>query len=868
MPMKTGVDNEERDMKPLEQDATSAVDDSSNFVGRDLAWLSFNRRVIAEAEDLDLPLFDRMRFLGISGSNLDEFFMKRIALLHKRVTSGAEKRTHDGLTVRQQLQACRDEVLYLQDRQASLWTDSIRPQLKSEGVMVSNWKSLDHEQRGRVDSWFHEMVFPILTPLAVDPGHPFPFISNLSLSLGVLLSEPGSSARRFARVKIPDGLPSWIRVPDEGSVTGMDGSTPATVISTCDVIQKNLHEIFPGMEIHDSLLFRVTRGAGLEEDDEDIEDLMEFVQESLRHRRFAEAVRLETPCEYSQDIVSLLLEELELESESHYARDGLLDYTSLNDICEIDRPDLRMPRWSPVTPIRLHEGDEDIFSVIRERDVLVHHPYESFDSSVERFIHAASEDRNVLAIKQCLYRTDIDSSFIASLVRAADSGKQVSCIVELRARFDEDKNLQLTRLLEKHGIHVAYGILDLKTHAKTSLVVRREGSKLRTYGHIGTGNYHSGTARFYSDVGLLTSRPEITRDLIELFNFLTGRSRYRDFEQLLIAPVTMRSRFYRLIDAEIQAVNEGRPARIIAKMNQLEDIGIMARLIQASQAGVQVDLSVRGFCCLRPGIPGITENIRIVSIVGQFLEHSRIFHFANGEQDPLKGHWYIGSADWMNRNLNGRVEVAAPIEDLVARRRLKRILDVNFADQQNAWVMHSDGTYTRTRATGAPPDTPAADGTFTTLCKDAMDLEKQSRKKLARQARASRRTFIEDESAELAAPSRASRPSTTRSKSSSARKKAVPRNKISKKKAVLKKRGSPQKQVASSKKPTRKKPVSARKTTVKKKPSSGRKKTAKKQSVRKSSTVGRKKVVKKPVAKKKTASRKKPSQPRRSRRSS
>ncbi|MDG2422758.1 MAG: polyphosphate kinase 1 [Phycisphaerales bacterium] len=714
-------------MTPFEQDNITAADDPSNFLGRDLAWLKFNRRVIAESEDLDLPLFDRMRFLGISSSNLDEFFMKRIALLQNRVDSGAEKRTHDGLTVRQQMQACREEVLGLQDRQASLWKKSILPTLESEKIMVSDWKSLDHEQRGRVDTWFHEMVFPILTPLAVDPGHPFPFISNLSLSLGVLLSEPGSSSRRFARVKVPDGLPGWIRVPSEGDVAGMDGPTPATVISTCDVIRHNLHEIFPGMEIHDSLLFRVTRGAGLEEDDEDIEDLMEFVQESLRHRRFAEAVRLETPRAFSEDIVSLLLEELELEAESHYARDGLLDYTSLNDICEIDRPDLRMPRWSPVTPPSLKDADADIFSVIREQDVLVHHPYESFDSSVERFIHAASVDPNVLAIKQCLYRTDIESSFIANLIRAADSGKQVSCIVELRARFDEDKNLQLTRLLEKHGIHVAYGILDLKTHAKTSLVVRREGSKLRAYGHIGTGNYHSGTARLYSDVGLLTARPEITGDLIELFNFLTGRSRYRDFKELLVAPITMRSTFYKLIDAEIEAAKKGQPSRIIAKMNQMEDVGIMSRLIQASQAGVQVDLSVRGFCCLKPGMPGLTENIRIVSIIGQFLEHSRIFHFANGQQDPLQGHWYIGSADWMKRNLDGRVEVVVPIEDMPSRRRLKRILDVNVADRQNAWTMHSDGVYTRIRPSDPTPNTPESDGTFLTLCNDAMETENKSR---------------------------------------------------------------------------------------------------------------------------------------------
>ena len=458
---------------------------------------------------------------------------------------------------------------------------------------------------------------------------------------------------------------------------------------------------------------------------------MEFVQESLRHRRFAEAVRLETPTDPSKEIVDLLLDELELDSRSHYARSGLLDYTTLNDLQVIDRPDLVRPRWVPVPPSRLRTGEEDIFAEMRKRDILVHHPYESFDASVERFLLSAAEDKDVLAIKQSLYRTDIDSSFIETLIRAADSGKQVSCIVELRARFDEDQNMQLTRLLEKHGIHVAYGMLGYKTHAKTSLVVRREGDKLRSYAHIGTGNYHSGTARSYSDIGLLTCRTDLTNDLVELLNYLTGRSRFRDFKKLLIAPITMRDRFMELIQNETKAAEAGRPARIMAKMNQLEDPAIMNELIKASRAGVPVDLSVRGFCCLKPGIPGLTENIRVVSITGQFLEHSRVFHFANGEEDQLKGLWFIGSADWMKRNLDTRVEVVTPIEDLSAKRRLKRIMEVNFADRLNAWDMMSDGTYQRPRIEASMEvGRPSGDGTFLTLCQDITKVENRAKNKL------------------------------------------------------------------------------------------------------------------------------------------
>ena len=721
--------------------SNTSASHAPHFLGRDLAWLAFNNRVIAEAEDPSNPIFDRMRFLAISASNLDEFFMKRMALLRQRIKTGAEKRTHDGLTVREQIEACREVIKSFQQRQATIWCDQIEPGLNEKDIRILKWDDLSHEQRGRMDTWFHKMVFPILTPLAVDPGHPFPFISNLSLSIGLMMSDSENSTRQFARVKVPQALPSWIRVPDVGMVEDMEGSTPARIISVCEIIENNLHEIFPGMEIHETLLFRITRGAGLEEDEEDIEDLMEFVQESLRHRRFAEAVRLETGLDSSQEILDLLFNELELDPESHYARSGLLDYTTLNDLQAIDHPEIARPRWVPVAPTRLRTGEEDIFAELRKRDILVHHPYESFDASVERFILAAAEDKNVLAIKQCLYRTDIDSSFIDALIRAADSGKQVSCIVELRARFDEDQNMQLTRLLEKHGIHVAYGMMGYKTHAKASLIVRREGDKLRSYAHIGTGNYHTGTARMYSDFGLLTCRTDLTDDLVELLNFLTGRSRFRDFKKLLVAPITMRDRFIALIHAETEAAKAGRPARIMAKMNQLEDTEIMNALIMASCAGVDIRLSVRGFCCLKPGIAGISENIRVVSIIGQFLEHSRVFHFANGEDDPLKGLWFIGSADWMKRNLDTRVEVVTPIEDMTAKRRLKRVMEVNFIDRMNAWDMLPDGSYERPRHTESMViGSPSGDGTYLTLCQDIIKASKRSRSHLASATGADRKT--------------------------------------------------------------------------------------------------------------------------------
>ncbi len=697
------------------------------YIGRDLAWLDFNERVLAQAEDESRQLFDRLRFLAICESNLDEFFMKRVALLRRRIELGLEKTTHDGLSVRQQLTATRSRVAAMLERQRALWKESILPCLLREGIKVTTVEDLPRRHQERVDAWFHRHVFPLLTPLAVDPGHPFPFISNLSSNFGVLLAEPGEEAPRFARVKIPDAVPSWIRVPVHGPVGAVQDTTPCRVVRVASVVRRNLEAIFPGMRILDVLEFRVTRGVGLEDDDDDVQDLAEWVRASLRHRRFAEAVRLETCDDPSPSLVQVLLEELDLEPESHYQRGRPLEWAGLLDLAKFDRTDLSSSKWQPIVPKRLADPDEPIFDAIRRGDILVTHPYDSFHASVERFIAEAAADPHVVAIKQCLYRTEPDSPFIHSLLRAAEQGKQVTCLVELRARFDEHRNLQLTRTLEKHGVHVAYGVVDLKTHAKCSLVIRQEGRGFRAYAHIGTGNYHPGTAASYCDCGLLTCDDDITGDVIQVFNYLTGRSRHTSYEKLLVAPLTMKDQLLAKIQREAEYAQAGRPARIIAKMNQLEDPVMMQALAEASRAGVSCDLVVRGFCCLRAGVAGFTENLRVRSIVGDFLEHARIFHFGAGHEDPLKGEWYIGSADWMYRNLRQRVEVVTPVEDMEARKRLHRVLAVNLMDCQDAWVLQADASWKKAvPGEDVADDSPAALGTFATLRRDAMRAKVES----------------------------------------------------------------------------------------------------------------------------------------------
>lgn len=700
---------------------SSWADHPPRNIGRDASWLSFNERVLAMARDPSVPLLERARFLTIFSSNLDEFFMKRFALLRRRLRSGVEHASADDLTTRQQAELARAAVLYLQERLADCYEREILLALAAEGIRIVSYRELPAEDQRRVDAWFAEQVFPILTPLSVDPGHRFPFISNLSENLGVLLQQPGQEGKSFARLKIPDPIPRLISVPERGAIGTVPDPTNVRFVTQEQVMLHNLDDVFPGLEIAEVMAFRVTRSAGLEPEPEEVENLLEHVEEELRQRRFAAPVRIETGLEPSSAMVELLMDELELGPEDVYSRRGLLEYSDLLELLELDRPALKQPRWRPVIPRRLRDENVDLFAEIRERDMFVHHPYDSFHGTVERFIAEAAVDPNVLAIKQTLYRTSRDSPFIDSLIHAAESGKAVACLVELRARFDEDKNVHFARQLENHGVHVAYGVVGLKTHCKCSLVVRRESGGLRRYAHLGTGNYHPGTAQLYTDCGLLTCDPEITEDVVNIFNLLTGRSLKREYHRLLVAPTGMRSGYEALIDRECEHARAGRPARIVAKMNSLEDPQMIAKLEQASQAGVQVILIVRGFCCLRPGVPGVSENIRVLSIVGRFLEHSRVYHFANGAEDPVDGDWLIGSADWMSRNLNDRVEVAVPVTDREAKKQLHHIIDVNLRDRRRSWELQPDGRYVLLRPeVEVPEDGPELLGSFETLCREAM----------------------------------------------------------------------------------------------------------------------------------------------------
>ncbi|MEO1130092.1 MAG: polyphosphate kinase 1 [Planctomycetota bacterium] len=703
-------------------DPSQSAEPLPRYIGRDISWLRFNERVLALAEDPQLPLLERVRFLSIFTSNLDEFYMKRFALMWRRLRSGVEVSSADGMTVRQQLDTLRERVESLQETQARFWYDDIKPELLAHGIEIVEYASLSAPDRERVDAWFRDNVFPVLTPLSVDPGHRFPFISNLSENLGVLLSADPESERQFARLKIPDPVPRLVSVPESGEIGTVPDPTNVRLVPQEQVIINNLHEVFPGMHIAEVMPFRVTRSAsGDAEDLEGFETLLEHVEAELKQRRFADPVRIETGPDPSSGIMDLLLEELDLTPEHVYHRRGPMEYADLLELLSLDRPDLKLPRWRPVMPRRLRDETSDVFAAIRERDILVHHPYESFRNSVERFIAEAADDPNVLAIKQTLYRTSRDSPFIDSLIRAADAGKAVACLVELRARFDEDRNVRFARQLEDHGVHVAYGVLGLKTHCKCSLVVRREGSGLRRYAHIGTGNYHPDTAQLYTDLGLLTCDPELTEDVMDVFNVLTGRSRKGTYNRLLVAPHGLRSGFLEMIDQEMAHARAGRPARIVGKMNQLEDLKIVDKLYEASQAGVEVTLNVRGFCSLRPGVPGLSENIRVISIVGRFLEHARMFHFSGGYEDPVDGAWLLGSADWMHRNLDERVEVVTPVDDREARRSMHRALQVNLQDRKRAWELQPDGTYRKLEPDGTEaPDSPAVLGTFEVLCAEAI----------------------------------------------------------------------------------------------------------------------------------------------------
>ncbi len=729
------------------------VRDASKAFNRDLSWLEFNARVLRQAFDERLPLLERTRFLAIFTSNLDEFVMKRVAHLLRCLDSPLHQ-DHDGQRPKELLRAVRKTFEHLEEQQALVYERSIRPALAREGIELLNWSQLSEGEHERLRAWYRTRIFPALTPLAVDPGHRFPFISNLSNNFGVLMTDPGRDEPLFARVKIPSGqgFPWWVRVPDAAGVGrgagGMEGGseTDATApgspkarprdpgrgryVQLHEIIRHNLGDLFPGMTITEVMPFRVTRaaeGSAPPESEEHADSLLEFVEDQLKRRRFAKVVRLEVDPGGSASLVSRVVEMFKIHPADVDPSQGLLDFRSLFQIADLPRPELRAAPWKAPAPARLRDPDASIFKMIRAGDTLVHHPYESFELSTERFIADAAADPNVVAIKQTIYRTSRDSPFIAHLIKAAENGKQVAVLVELRARFDEGRNVRLARALEKAGVHVAYGVVGFKTHCKAALVVRREGEELRCYAHIGTGNYNPTTAQLYTDLGLLTCDPEITSDVAELFNHLTGRSRKKDYRKLLVAPVTMKPSFLELIAQEVEHARRHRAGqqpvggRIVAKMNALEDATITRALYAASQAGVQIDLFVRGFCCLRPGVPGLSENIRVTSVIGRFLEHSRIFHFANGQAEPEQGLWYIGSADWMYRNLEQRVEAVCPVTSTQGRAKLSRIIRVMDADRRHAWALRPDGRYVPKdpREFGSSPLGEL--GTFDALMRDAAE---------------------------------------------------------------------------------------------------------------------------------------------------
>jgi len=684
----------------------------SRFLDRDLNWLEFNRRVLNEALDERTPLLDRVNFLSIFTSNLDEFVMKRVYGLREQIWAGVKSQEFGKPTFEGLLQVIHNTIQEMLNAQAEGYQRSIKPALAAQGIHLLSWDKLTDGEKLVATVIFDKSVFPVLTPLSVDVGHPFPFISNLSLSLAITLNDPETGEHAFARVKIPDTLPQWIRIETEGF------KNDCRFVSLVDLIAHHLDRLFPNMKTSGVMPFRVTRNAEVEADLDDVQDLLQAVEEQVRQRRMETVVRLECPQDADPVNRRILMDALELGKEDVYEMSALVEYRSLRTIAALPYPAFRHKPWTPRVPRRLQGDDSRIFDVIRAGDLLVHHPYESFDDTVLRLIKDAVADPDVLAIKMTLYRTGKDSPFVPLLIRAAESGKQVACLVELKARFDEHENIVLAQKMERAGVHVVYGVEGLKTHTKTTLVVRREDGEARCYAHIGTGNYHRQTARLYVDTSLLTCQPALTADIADLFNYLTGRNRKTDYRKLLIAPANMKQRFLSMIEREVEHHKAGRPAHILAKMNQLEDRDICIALYAASQAGVPVDLIVRGFCTLKPGVPGLSENIRVISVIGRFLEHSRIFYFRNGAEQAVDGDYYIGSADWMHRNLESRIEAIAPIEDRALKTELWEILQTHLLDQRSAWDMKPDGTYVQRKPT-APAEDPSSLGSHEVMMRKA-----------------------------------------------------------------------------------------------------------------------------------------------------
>jgi len=661
------------------------------YINRELSWLEYADRVLFEARDRRNPLIERVRFLTIFASMLDEFFQIRIAGLRQQINAGSVALSPDGRTASEQLAASRARVLSLVGDLSALYGE-IRRSLAAEGVEIVDYAAVP-EHHATLRQRFLDEIYPVLTPLAVDPGHPFPYISTLSLSIAVGLRDPETRETRFARVKVPPILPRLIEVE------------PNHFVLIDQIIEANLDVLFTGMEILEHHLFRVTRNADLAIEEDEADDLLMAIEEELRRRRFGEAVRLEVERSMPPATRQILLRGIGLGEDDCYEVRGMLDLTGLRAITELDRPDLKSPAWTPVTPARLIPPDEDeptdVYAVIRAGDLLVHHPYESFAASIERFIAQAVGDPEVLTIKMTIYRTSGDSPIVRDLIRAAEQGKQVVVLVEIKARADEEANIVWARKLEQAGAHVVYGLVGLKTHSKVALVVRREGSGLRRYVHIGTGNYNPRTARVYTDLGLLSCRPELGADVTDLFNVLTGLSRQRSFRRLLVAPHSLRSRFLELVQRESAHAAAGREARIIVKVNAIVDEPSIAALYAASQAGVRIDIISRAACSLQPGVPGLSEGITVRSIIGEFLEHSRIFGFANGGAPE----WYIGSGDLMDRNLDRRIEAVVPVEDAEASARLAEIIDFMLTDDRRSWQLGPDATWRRTEDINGIPGT-------------------------------------------------------------------------------------------------------------------------------------------------------------------
>jgi len=669
--------------------------DPKYYFNRELSWLEFNDRVLHEALDSRTPLLERLKFLAIFSSNLDEFFMVRVAGLKQQLEAGVTSLTADGRTPGDQLDGINQRLIPMVKEQHDHFEQVLRPTLSKQGIYLLDYMDLNAEQRTYLQNYFEEQIFPVLTPLAVDTSHPFPYISNLSLNLAVVVKDPDQGEEFFARVKVPKVLPRFVTLPEP--LRERHKGKPALWMGVPleQVIAHNLEFLFPGMNIQEYHPFRITRNADLAVEEDEADDLLLAIEEGLRKRRLGgSAVRMEIHATVPENLRETLMREMGLEDSDVYEIDGLLGLGDLMSFMGLPLPELKDTPWTPVMPVELRslsgeEDGEDFFSIIRKRDLFVHHPYHSFSGTVQRFITQAADDPDVLAIKMTLYRTSGDSPIVNALIKAAENGKQVAVLVELKARFDEENNILWARKLEQAGVHVVYGIIKLKTHTKIVLVVRQEEKKIRRYVHIGTGNYNPKTARIYTDLGLLSCREDLGADLTDLFNFLTGYSRQRSYRKLLVAPVNLRDRMTAMIRREIEHCRQGNTGRIVAKMNSLVDPKIIATLYEASQAGVQIDLIVRGICCLRPGVVGVSDNIRVISIVGRFLEHSRIYYFYNQGDEEV----YIGSADWMRRNLDRRVEAITPVEDPEIIKDLQEILAIMMADNRQAWELQPDGRY-------------------------------------------------------------------------------------------------------------------------------------------------------------------------------